>query len=60
MTKAYKFTYIFLGIMIAVLLTFLVLWCTKSYTVTFDTDGAQTYEAISIRPAQKLNYHQLL
>ena len=54
MTKAYKFTYIFLGIMIAVLLTFLVLWCTKSYTVTFDTDGAQTYEAISIRPAQKI------
>lgn len=40
--------------MIAVLLTFLVLWCTKSYTVTFDTDGAQTYEAISIRPAQKI------
>ena len=54
MTKAYKFTYIFLGIMIAVLLTFLALWCTKSYTVTFDTDGAQIYEAISIRPAQKI------
>ncbi len=54
MTNAYKFTYIFLGIMITLLITFLILWFTKSYTITFDTDGAQTYEAISIRPAQKI------
>lgn len=53
-TKAYRFTYIFLGIMITILLAFLILWCSKSYTVTFDTDGAQSYEAISVRPAQKI------
>lgn len=54
MSKAYKFTYIFLGIMITILLSFLILWLTKSYVITFDTMGAQTYEAVSVRPASKI------
>ena len=54
--KAYKFTYIFLLVMIVTLVSFLILWCTKTYVVNFDTDGAQTYEAVLVRPAQKVKF----
>ncbi len=54
--KAYKFTYIFLLVMIATLASFLILWCTKTYVVNFDTDGAQKYDVVLVRPAQKVKF----
>ena len=54
MSKAYKFTYIFLLCMVIILLAILLIWFTKTYKVSFDTDGAQNYESVLVRPAKKV------
>ena len=54
MNKAYKFTYIFLLCMVIILLAILLIWFTKTYKVSFDTDGAQNYESVLVRPAKKV------